>query len=282
LSQPLPNGHNSLMMSLTKVVVRQLEKEEQHFNVPLPKKFDTLLEREARFFKDAYGVNCETPLLHNLENKQFCGLEFSLTLDVFTPRDSSQVLVEVARTFLPDLPTSPRFLDLGTGSGCLLLSLLHHCHDSHAFGVGIDNNPAALTCASTNASTLHLQDRTTFVEENILNPMTWSKVWCGVPFDLVLCNPPYLSEWRAKQLHMGIHEPKAAVVAGKSGYEVYEMLAKRLHHDFILKSQGKLVLEVGNGMMPKVRRIFEGKGWITCAEKEDSQGFMRCLVLQQK
>jgi release factor glutamine methyltransferase len=142
--------------------------------------------------------------------RDFYGRRFAISPDVLDPRPETELLVEagVAR-----LPQGGRVLDLGTGSGCILVSVLAERPD--ASGVGVDLSAAALAMAARNAAALGVADRATFVEGG------W-EAGAG-PVDLVLSNPPYITEAEFDDLDVDVrgHDPKLALVGGVDGLAPY-------------------------------------------------------------
>ncbi|KAF7729327.1 hypothetical protein EC973_004583 [Apophysomyces ossiformis] len=257
-----------------------------------PEKFELLRQREQKFWRRKIDQELEEmrkaglevddakyfdeleisdrkkkPLAYVLGEKEFCGLRFKVTESCLIPRPSSETLVYAT------VQSNPRrVLDIGTGSGNLLISILKLLPE--AVGVGVDISKEALDVAMQNATKLDVADRCTFVLKDMaeLEPTEL--------FDVVVCNPPYLNlEYVSKQkeqMQMLEHEPSDALFAKEQGYEWYTVLSKVA--PMVLRPSGRVVLECGKGMIERVKIIWSG--WKVVEVRTDAQGFQRCLVLE--
>jgi len=187
------------------------------------------------------------PVSQILGVRQFYGREFIVTADVLDPRPETETLVEEAVRVAPK-----RVLDLGTGSGCLLLSILAEC--LNATGVGLDISSAALAIANKNASQLGLDDRADFIRSD------WFAAVSG-SFDLIVSNPPYIDEeeWKNLGPEPRLWEPKIALTPGPDGLEPYRILAKEAGG--FLTSKGWLMVEIGWAQGSAVSELFQEQGW---------------------
>lgn len=160
------------------------------------------------------------PVSRILGRREFWGLDFAVTPAVLDPRADSETLVAAALDLLRGVE-APRILDLGTGSGCLLLALLAERPD--ALGVGVDISAAALDVARANAVALGLAARAGFVAAD------WTAGVDGV-FDLVVSNPPYIVSAGIAALDAGVrdHDPRLALDGGADGLDAYRALARAL------------------------------------------------------
>lgn len=169
---------------------------------------------------------------------------------------------------------SLRVLDIGTGCGNLLLSLLKRC--PHFQGVGGDVSEAALNIARENTKRLGLEDRA---------QMKWLDLYQldqaeEEQFDLIICNPPYLSRKKFDTLFFKAYEPESALISGESGMEAYEALARGIT-ERLLKRGGWLVLEVGLGKWNRVQELFlaqDGSKWRLMGGWPDSTGYERAKI----
>src|SRR5262245_31681655 len=150
------------------------------------------------------------PVSQILGQWEFWGLPFFVTRDTLTPRPDSETLVQAALSLIGDRDAPIQILDLGTGTGCLLLALLHELPSAR--GLGIDKSAAALTVAQRNASALGLADRARFAPGDWTAGLTES-------FDLILCNPPYIPSGEIAGLmpEVSQHEPGLALDGGPDG-----------------------------------------------------------------
>jgi release factor glutamine methyltransferase len=178
------------------------------------------------------------PLALITGHREFWSLDFLVSPVTLIPRPDSETLVEAALAAFAGRPPPRRILDLGTGSGCLLLALLTEFQS--AFGIGTDLAPDAAALAATNAGQLGLNDRAAFVAGDWTNPIVGR-------FDLIISNPPYIADRDIDGLmpEVAQHEPRRALEGGADGYDAYrEILPILLDH---LQTDGVAVLEVGQG-----------------------------------
>jgi len=178
------------------------------------------------------------PLALITGHREFWSLDFLVSPVTLIPRPDSETLVEAALAAFAGRPPPRRILDLGTGSGCLLLALLTEFQS--AFGIGTDLTPDAAALAATNAGKLGLNDRAAFVAGDWTNPIVGH-------FDLIISNPPYIADRDIDGLmpEVAQHEPRRALEGGADGYDAYrEILPILLDH---LQTDGVAVLEVGQG-----------------------------------
>ena len=178
--------------------------------------------------------------------QEFFGLGFRVTPDVLIPRGDSEVLVEAA---LAARPQARRVLDLGTGSGALLLAALSEL-PGDALGVGIDRSVAALSVATANARALKLGERAE------LRLADWSAPgWSDglAPFDLILANPPYVEDAAELAPSVRTYEPAGALFAGAEGLDDYRVLIPQLPG--LLAPGGLAFVEIGAGQAAAVTAI---------------------------
>jgi release factor glutamine methyltransferase len=213
------------------------------------------------------------PLSHILGRREFWSLEFRVGAEVLDPRPDSETLVEAALAALGDRAAAWRLLDLGTGSGCLLLALLSEL--PAAIGFGIDISPAALRLAADNARRLGLADRAAFA------CCDWGDGVAG-SFDLILCNPPYIPGPAIVGLapEVARHEPRLALDGGTDGLACYRRLAPQLVR--LAGPTGYVVLELGDGQAEPVAAIMAGAGLAVASLRADLAGRPRGLVLRRR
>lgn len=188
------------------------------------------------------------PMSHILGRREFYGRNFFISSDVLTPRPDSEVLIDTCIELLQGKKTNLRFLDLGVGSGCLLLSLLGVF--PQAEGVGVDVSRDALNMADKNALSLGLAARTEFLEGDWFGPVEGQ-------YDLIISNPPYIETDHIKGLQKEVrdYEPHLALDGGADGLNPYRDIIK--HAPLYLKEGGILVLEIGHTQKQQVYGIFE-------------------------
>jgi release factor glutamine methyltransferase len=222
-------------------------------------RFSALLARRVR----------REPMAHILKQREFWSLPFRVTADTLTPRPESETLIEAALAGLTDRRAPLRILDLGTGTGCLLLALLGEL--PRATGVGVDRSIAALAVAEENARRLGLVPHAAF------RPGDWGR-GLGERFNLVITNPPYIRTQDIGTLEpeVAVYEPPLALDGGADGLEAYRAIAAELAG--LLAEGGFAVLEIGAGQADAVSGIMMAAGLQEPAVHADLAGVPRCLV----
>jgi release factor glutamine methyltransferase len=203
--------------------------------------FEALLARRA----------AREPLALIVGHREFWSLDFQVSPATLIPRPDSETLIEAALDAFATRPPPAKIVDLGTGTGCLLLALLKEFPS--AFGIGLDLNPAAAALARRNATRLGLLDRSEFVAGDWTNPLSGG-------FDLIICNPPYIaaSEISSLMPEVADHEPRLALDGGQDGYDAYRTLLPQLVHH--LGPQGTAILELGLGQANYVVELAQEVG----------------------
>jgi release factor glutamine methyltransferase len=212
------------------------------------------------------------PLAHVLGEREFWSLRFAVSSATLIPRPETETLVEAALEAHPDRSRVRTVLDLGTGTGCLLLATLSEF--GGAFGVGVDLAPAALALASRNAQTLGLADRAAFLCAD------WAAPLAG-PFDLILSNPPYVATSAIEGLapEVASFEPRRALDGGMDGLDAYRRIIPTLPR--LLKPRGVAVLELGIGQAEQVSDLARRAGLATSV-RPDLAGIPRALVVSER
>ena len=221
--------------------------------------FDRLVERRA----------AHEPVAHLLGVQEFFGLEFAVTPDTLIPRGDSETIVQAA---LDCAAQDARVLDMGTGSGALLLAFLHERPD--AKGVGIDASAAALAVASANGQRLGLAERAQFVQANWLES-GWAHDLGR--FDLVLCNPPYVESDANLDPDVREFEPATALFAGPEGLDDYRAIVPQLGK--LLVPGGVAIFEIGAGQAEAVGAIASESGF-AAETRRDLADRPRALILR--
>jgi release factor glutamine methyltransferase len=221
--------------------------------------FEMLVERREK----------REPVSHLIGEREFWSLPFIVTADVLDPRPASETLVEAALDHVRARSKPVSVLDLGTGSGCLLVAVLSELPEAR--GVGVDTSEAALVIARQNAEKNLVAGRMTFVSSS------WG---CDVSgsFDLILSNPPYISESERDELEpeVALYEPALALFAGEDGLSAYRAVAPDIFR--LLKSDGLAAIECGRGQMNAVVKIFSESGLQHVETRCDLDGIERCGV----
>lgn len=205
--------------------------------------------------------------------QEFYGRDFWTTPATLIPRPETELLVDACLRLSTDLPASLDILDVGTGTGCVALTLLLELPGSRA--VAGDISISALRVASTNASRLGCRDRVLFANCDLLAPFVGRK-----QFHLIVSNPPYVS-CLATDVARAVreHEPYEAVFAGPTGLEVYRRLLDSTPAR--LAPEGFLVLELGAGQRQNVLAEARKKGWEEVSVQKDLAGHDRCAVFRR-
>lgn len=209
------------------------------------------------------------PVAHLTGHREFWSRVFAVGPDVLDPRPDSETLIEAVLDHVGDRRYGWRIADLGVGSGCLLLTVLGELPG--ATGVGVDVSVAALRRARSNARALGFDRRTTFVRSD------WGASMAG-PFDVVLCNPPYIPSAEIETLapEVARHEPRVALDGGLDGMACYRALAPDLPR--ILAPGGLAVVEIGVGQSDAVAALLKAAGLRLAERRRDLGGRERCLV----
>lgn len=230
----------------------------RHMRDPAPPGFAALVERRTG----------HEPVAYITGRQDFYGLPLIVTPATLIPRADSETLVEAA---LAARPEAARVLDLGTGSGALLLAVLAYLRGAR--GVGIDRSREALAVAERNAEALGLRPQARFLEGD------WhAGGWAGDlgTFDLILCNPPYVEESAALDRQVTGFEPASALFAGPEGLDDYRVLIPQLRA--LMRPGALAVLEIGANQAGAVGALATASGF--CVElARDLAGRARALLL---
>jgi release factor glutamine methyltransferase len=209
------------------------------------------------------------PMGFVLGHQGFWTLDLAVSPATLIPRADSEAIVEAAlRGPAPDL-----VLDLGTGTGCLLLAVLSE-HPA-AFGVGVDLSPEAAALATANARANGLAGRACFLAGN------WAESLRG-GFDLVLSNPPYIETAAIPALmpEVALYEPARALDGGVDGLDAYRLIVAELPR--LLRPQGRAVLELGQGQAPAVAALARAASLEVVGTQADLGGVERALILRRR
>jgi release factor glutamine methyltransferase len=196
------------------------------------------------------------------------GLPFEVGPSVLMPRQETEILVEEA---LKDLHSGMRILDLCTGSGCILLSLLRYSHE--CTGVGIDISEEALALAKKNGDAILGEDapvRSVFFRSDLFEKVEGT-------FDLVISNPPYIPEAVIDTLEpeVALHDPRIALEGGKDGLSFYRRIIEDLHR--FLKPGGTVLFEIGHDQGEAVSKLLQDRGYKYTEVLKDLSGLDRVV-----
>ena len=207
------------------------------------------------------------PVAYILEEKEFWGKKFKVNRNTLIPRPETELLVEKLLEVFKGKEIL--ILDIGTGSGCILLSLLDNLR--YAKGIGIDVSKHSIQLAKKNALKFQLNNRLRLLNKSFKN------VFCK-KFDLIVSNPPYIMKKDLKNLSDDIkkHEPKIALDGGNDGLDVIKKIIYKSKD--ILKIKGTLALEIGNGQFKKVSKLLFDNNFRIKHVIKDYKNNVRCLI----
>jgi release factor glutamine methyltransferase len=216
------------------------------------------------------------PLQYITGHQQFFKLDFLVTPAVLIPRPETELIVETALELLRD-DRATRIADIGTGSGCLAISLLHERPAARA--VAIDVSPAALRIAQRNAARHGVADRLDLLGSDTLSALDAAQV--ERRFDLIVANPPYVSDAEMKTLQREVHrEPRTALAAGADGLSIIRRLLDETRP--LLRPGGHFIFEIGFGQSQAVQELIDPRIWDLIEIRADLQEIPRVFVLQGK
>lgn len=221
-------------------------------------------DEEAQYLEKISHRAERIPLQHILGRTEFMGLTFIVNSSVLCPRPDTEVLAEEVLKHLHD---GMRILDIGTGSGCILLSLLHYSNDCQ--GVGVDISGEALRIARTNAERLE-EEQADFVMSSLFENVEGK-------FEMIVSNPPYIKSGDIAGLMPEVrdHEPRTALDGGEDGLLFYrEITARAKDH---LPGGGMLFYEIGYDQGEAVKHIMEDAGYREIEIIKDFSGLDRVV-----
>ncbi|MES2607949.1 MAG: peptide chain release factor N(5)-glutamine methyltransferase [Pseudomonadota bacterium] len=226
-------------------------------------------EQQQKIESGLMRLLSQEPISKILEEQEFYGRMFKTTHDTLDPRADSETLIE---TMLPyfTIDSAPHLLDLGTGTGCLLITLLLEL--PHATGVAVDICPKALTIAKENAMQHGVADRMQFCLSN----------WCANvagTFDGIISNPPYITDDYPLDPSVALYDPKQALFAGFDGLDAYRILFDQL--PILCKPSTKIIFEIGFDQAESVPGLGKEKGFRLLSKHLDKGDITRSLVFEK-
>ena len=212
------------------------------------------------------------PLQYITGHQEFFGLDFKVNPAVLIPRPETELIVEAGLELLKD-NTAPYFADLGTGSGCIAVSLLHELPNARALAT--DVSPAALQVARSNAARHGVSDRLRLIESDGFAALDLTE-----SFALIVSNPPYVSDEEMKTLQREVRrEPLAALAGGPDGFSIIRRLLRDA--PAFLRVSGHLVFEIGFRQDEMVCKSIDTHVWELIEIRKDLQGIPRAVVLRR-
>jgi release factor glutamine methyltransferase len=210
------------------------------------------------------------PMAYITGSREFWGRDFAVSPATLIPRPDSETLIEAVLHHRPDTDKPYRLLDLGTGTGCLLLTLL--AEYKHATGTGVEAIGDAAKLARHNALVHCLASRTT------IHHCRWDYFQMARAADIIIANPPYISASDIATLAPDVkdHEPVSALVGGTDGLDDYRIILSRAH--IWLAEGGLLAFEIGQGQETDITAIAAANGFGLLEARRDLAGITRTLV----
>ncbi len=244
---------------------KTLKKSREEILINLDKKIS---EKDILVFKSYLKRRSNNePIAYILEEKEFWSKQFIVSKDTLIPRPETELLVDQILKIYKEKKIS--ILDIGTGSGCIILSLLNNLE--HSSGIGIDISRKAILIAKKNALKHKLIDKVKFFNKSL------EDVVCK-KFDLIVSNPPYIKRKDMKNLSDDIkkHEPRMALDGGNDGLDLIKKVIYK--SKYILKTNGMLAMEIGNEQIKIVSKILIDNNFRTKHVIKDYKNNIRCVL----
>ena len=208
------------------------------------------------------------PVAYLIKRKEFWKDEFYVNKDVLIPRPDTELIIEqILKIYSKE--SQLQVLDIGTGSGCILLSILKE--RPNFYGTGIDISKKSINVSKFNANKLHLTNRTRFIHSSVDNFKIGK-------YDIVVSNPPYIKLLNLKYLEKDVvnFEPKLALSGGFDGFSKIRKVINKASN--LIKKKGKFILEIGFNQKNKVKEILRKKGFYINKSVKDYGNNDRCII----
>ena len=224
--------------------------------------YQSFLERRKQF----------EPIAYILNKREFWKDSFYINNSTLIPRQDSEIIIETVLKLLPDKDKKLKFADLGTGSGCLIISLLKEY--KHSKGVGIDVSKEAIKVAERNKNILY-DKRRLRLELADFSSFETSE------FDVIVCNPPYVNKNDLNKLQEDIvsYEPHQAIFADEEGFTYYKKVIQNLNKNY--KCCQKVFFEIGLGQAEAVSKLLKNNDFIIISIENDIAGIPRCIAAER-
>jgi len=224
--------------------------------------YQSFLERRKQF----------EPIAYILNKREFWKDSFYVNNSTLIPRQDSEIIIETVLKLLPDKDKKLKFADLGTGSGCLIISLLKEY--KHSKGVGIDVSKEAIKVAERNKNILYDKGRLRLELADFSSFETSE-------FDVIVCNPPYVNKNDLNKLQKDIvsYEPHQAIFADEEGFTYYKKVIQNLNKNF--KCCQKVFFEIGLGQAESVTKLLKNNDFIIISIENDIAGIPRCIAAER-
>ena len=212
------------------------------------------------------------PIAYIINKKEFWKDTFFIDNSVLIPRPDSEIIIETAIKYFPDTNQNLKMLDLGTGSGCLIISLLREFKNSQ--GIGIDFDKMALKVAKRNKSNLLNENRLKFCHADFSKFNT-------INYDLIVCNPPYVSTSSKDNMLKDVQdfEPEIALFAKENGLRCFKMVL-----DNLIKYENKkqlIIFEIGYNQLKPIQKLLKNTGFQLISVEKDISDIPRCIVTKR-
>jgi len=251
------------------LLAKVLKKKREEILINLEQK---ICSKHIYIYKDLiFRRSLNEPLAYIMGEKEFWSKNFSVSKDTLIPRPETELMVEKLIRIFKEKKIS--ILDIGTGSGCILISLLSELKTSK--GMGIDISKKALLIAKKNAERLGVLNKLRFLNKSINTKFNQK-------FDLIVSNPPYIKSNDIRNLKEDIKrfEPRIALDGGNDGLDLIKKVIYKSR--YILKVKGMLALEIGNEQFKKVSKILLEKKFKIEHIIKDYKDNVRCIIATYK
>jgi len=269
-SEGVPEARREAMSLVEHVIAR-----DRTFIITHPR--TTLATPDVRRLRElvehrAAGV----PLQYITGHQEFYGLDFEVTPDVLIPRPETELLVETALEILREASKPALVCDVGTGSGCIPVALLHK--EAKARAVGLDISTGALRVAARNAARHNVRERLTLIASDCFAALHPS----DARFTMIVSNPPYIAEDALAGLQREVrdHEPRVALTPGGDGLSIIQRLVADASR--FLERDGHLLIEIGFDQHEAVRQLIDRQVWQLLDIHKDLQGIPRIAALRKR
>ena len=212
------------------------------------------------------------PIAYILNKKDFWKASFYVNNFTLIPRPDSEIIIETVLNLIPNKDRKLKFADLGTGSGCLIISLLQEYKYSE--GIGIDNSKEAIKVAERNKNILSNNGRLSFKLADFSTFKT-------TEFDVIVCNPPYVNKNDINNIQQDVanYEPHQAIFADEEGFIYYKEIIYNLNKNY--RCGQKVLFEVGLGQVEVVSNLLKNNDFRLILIEDDISGIPRCIAAEK-
>lgn len=263
VAEPAREAKSLLAFTLNKNHTFLVAHSEYELSVEEENRFQNFVERRAR----------REPFQYIVGRQEFFGLDFALTPDVLIPRPETEMMVEAAIDFLRGQDT-PFFCEIGIGSGCVAVSVLHSIETARAVGSDVSEN--ALKIAKRNAEIHRVAERLELRISDVYDNLR------AEIFHLIVANPPYIPKTDVENLQAEVRdfEPRTALTGGDDGLSIVEKIVAGAPR--FLRPNGFLLMEIGINQVARVERLFDKKIWAEVEILPDLQRIPRTVKALKK